>query len=72
MNSEIWKPIVGYEGLYEVSNKGRVRSLPRMTHYDAGFEKRNDGKILTPSKASKYKSAPILTPEQIKRLEEMG
>lgn len=28
MDKEIWKPIVGYEGLYEVSNKGRIRSLP--------------------------------------------
>jgi hypothetical protein len=27
--SEIWKPVVGYEGLYEVSNLGRVKSLPR-------------------------------------------
>ena len=25
--SEIWKPVKGYEGLYEVSNKARVRSL---------------------------------------------
>lgn len=24
---EVWKPIKGYEGLYEVSNMGRVRSL---------------------------------------------
>lgn len=24
---EIWRPVKGYEGLYEVSNKGRVRSL---------------------------------------------
>lgn len=27
---EIWRPVVGYEGLYEVSNLGRVRS---MGHY---------------------------------------
>lgn len=27
MEQEIWKPIVGYEGLYEVSNLGRVKSL---------------------------------------------
>jgi len=27
MKDETWIPIVGYEGLYEVSNKGRVRSL---------------------------------------------
>ena len=25
--SEIWKAVVGYEGKYEVSNLGRVRSL---------------------------------------------
>ena len=27
MNDEIWKAIKGYEGLYEISNLGRVRSL---------------------------------------------
>ena len=26
---EIWKPVVGYEGLYQVSNMGRVKSLER-------------------------------------------
>ncbi len=26
---EIWKDIEGYEGLYQVSNKGRVKSLSR-------------------------------------------
>ena len=26
---EIWRDVVGYEGLYEVSNWGRVKSLPR-------------------------------------------
>lgn len=30
---EVWKPIKGYEGLYEVSNLGRVRSLDRETTY---------------------------------------
>lgn len=29
MENEIWKPVVGYEGLYEVSNFGNVRSLDR-------------------------------------------
>ena len=28
--SEIWKDVVGYEGLYEVSDLGRVRSVPRI------------------------------------------
>ena len=27
--SESWKPVEGFEGLYEVSNMGRVRSLDR-------------------------------------------
>lgn len=26
---EVWKPVVGYEGLYEVSNYGNVRSVER-------------------------------------------
>lgn len=29
-STEIWVPIPGYEGAYEVSNKGRVRSLDRL------------------------------------------
>ena len=27
INMEIWRDIEGYEGLYQVSNLGRVRSL---------------------------------------------
>lgn len=30
MTEEIWKPVVGYEGLYEVSNLGNVKSLDRV------------------------------------------
>ena len=31
MEEEVWKPIKDYEGLYEVSNMGRVRGLDRIT-----------------------------------------
>jgi len=31
MRKEIWKDVKGYEGLYQVSNLGRVKSLPRET-----------------------------------------
>lgn len=29
---EIWRPVAGYEGLYEVSNLGRVKSLDRIAY----------------------------------------
>lgn len=33
---EIWKDIKGYEGLYQVSNLGRIKSLPK---YNCKYEK---------------------------------
>lgn len=38
MENEIWRDIIGYEGLYQISNFGRVRSLDRV-------EKCRDGKL---------------------------
>lgn len=29
MENEIWMDVIGYKGLYEVSNLGRIKSLPR-------------------------------------------
>lgn len=46
MSEEIWKPVVGYEGLYEVSDMGRVRTLLVKTRC------RNDGGILNQQKAT--------------------
>lgn len=34
--NEVWKPVVGLEGLYEVSNIGTVRSLPRVAEAPRG------------------------------------
>lgn len=33
MNQEIWKDVKGYEGIYQVSNKGRIKSLERTINY---------------------------------------
>lgn len=33
---EIWKPIAGYEGLYEVSNTQKVRSVDRILNHPTG------------------------------------
>jgi hypothetical protein len=35
---EIWKDIVGYEGLYQVSDMGRVRSLDRIVNGNGGSQ----------------------------------
>ena len=47
--SELWKSVYGYEGLYEVSNQGRVRSFPRMVRCRNGYGLKG-GKILKPQK----------------------
>ena len=36
LDMEEWKAVVGYEGLYEVSNTGRVRSLDRVVPTRSG------------------------------------
>lgn len=37
---EIWKPIKGYEGVYEVSNFGRIKSLEREIYRGKDYAKR--------------------------------
>lgn len=44
---EVWKPIKGFEGKYEVSNLGRVKSLPKYT-YSRGYPQLRKEKILKP------------------------
>ena len=43
---EQWKPVHGYEGIYEVSRHGRVRSVDRTVTYSDGRVCRRKGKIL--------------------------
>lgn len=49
---EIWRPIPGYEGWYEASNIGNVRSLPRTTDR-AGIPVRLAGRVLRQSPSGK-------------------
>lgn len=46
MKKEIWKDIKGYEGLYQVSSYGRVRSVDRVTNYANGEKRLYKGRIL--------------------------
>ena len=47
-NVEIWKPVVGYEELYECSSFGRVRSLDRLVNRRNGSFGLKKGKTLKP------------------------
>ena len=47
---ELWRPVVGFEGFYEVSNLGHVRSLPRIITYPSGRTCRWQGKALAPGR----------------------
>ena len=57
---EVWRPVVGFESLYEVSDHGRVRSLPRVIEKAQGPKRirckvRRPERILrTPPNSSGY------------------
>ena len=55
MVDEIWRDIIGYEGLYEVSNFGKVRThKDKVTHSDRHGIRHWKQRILKPkSKASR-------------------
>ena len=45
---EEWRPVVGYEGLYEVSNLGRVKSIDRLCKSSKRSSQWMKGRILKP------------------------
>lgn len=47
---ERWKCVTNYEGIYEVSDLGHVRSLPRTITYPSGRVCHWQGKMITPGK----------------------
>lgn len=47
MITETWKPVVGYEGFYEVSDKGNIRSVDRIETMNDGRTRKKRGKTLT-------------------------
>lgn len=46
--NEIWKDVVGFEGLYQVSNLGNVKSLDRLVTYSDGRQITHKGKEIIP------------------------
>ena len=46
MGAETWKPVVGYEGYYEVSDQGNLRSVDRVETMKNGRTRRKRGRLL--------------------------
>ena len=60
MQKEIWKDIEGYEGLYQVSNFGRVKSLDRYIPHSLGGNAFVKEKVLScESKKYRYKRVSL-------------
>jgi len=68
---EEWRPVVGYEGLYEVSNLGRVRSVEHTIFHDGvyGGKRTIRSRILKPNygKGPYYRVA-LCTSNEKKRI----
>jgi hypothetical protein len=67
---ERWKPIEGYEDCYEVSDQGRVRSLPRLVHTltPAGPRQRPiPGGVLAPGVRKDDRLSVVLHREGVRR-----
>ena len=65
---EQWLSVVNYEGVYEVSNHGQVRSIPReitVSRQGTRFIRRYQGKLLAPEKVwySGHLAVNLHTPE---------
>ena len=53
-NSSVWAPVLGYEGFYEVSSDGEVRSLTRQLSYGRHGHTTYKGRGLKPYRLGKY------------------
>ena len=61
---EVWKYVVGLEGKYEVSNLGRVRSMPRYIKCYGGGIRFHYGKVLSPAKTKTGYRFVFLAPQK--------
>lgn len=65
---EDWKDVVGYEGLYEVSNRGNVRSLKRYVKGSKCERKMVSERILKPLNNRGYASVALCKEGKVKRM----
>lgn len=67
--AEAWKPVIGYEGFYEVSSEGRVRGLSRKIPHGLGDAFRHvKGKVLAAKPGNHGYPSVMLSREGKKKL----
>ena len=66
-SNEIWKPIKGFEGLYEVSNLGRIKALKRKKNCDKGWGWVKEHIMKQTTANSEYYRVPLTNKEHIKK-----
>ena len=67
VEEEIWKPIKGYEGLYEVSNLGRVKALERLKNCNKGYGYTKEHIMKFNNWCSEYYRVPLTNNEHIRK-----
>lgn len=73
MGAEVWKDVAGYEGLYQVSDMGRVKSMPhvvrRKSKWDEGLFIEHVSKecIMSPDVARGYERVRLFKGGKVKR-----
>jgi hypothetical protein len=58
INQETWKDVIGYEGAYQVSNLGNVKSVDRYVNHMYGTIKRKS-KLIKPVEVKGYKQVRL-------------
>jgi len=61
---EVWKPVVGYEGFYEVSDQGRIRSISGSRWNGQRIHCFN-GRILKPQCTGRYQHVTLSRESQV-------
>ena len=64
---ELWKPITGYEGKYEVSNLGRIKSLSRIIKQKNGRQRKIKERILVPARMGNYHGVVLCNDNGMKK-----
>ena len=61
IEEEIWKDIPEFEGVYKISNTGKILSLPRCNSKTPYYKCKNNSRILKPFLSGEYPSVQLCT-----------